>query len=152
MEIREAIQRIAGENRNTFGITCTVVSVDGSTCVCSPIDGSADIEDVRLQVEEGSGIFIEPRIGSFVIVAMTNDVEGYVALFSEIETIIWMDGTHGGLVRVVDLVAKLNALESKVNALITWGVTVSPPFSPSTLLPLTDRADLENTNITHGNP
>lgn len=153
MDISEALRKIVGPtNRNAFGILCTVLSIDGATCVCEPVDGSADIEDVRLQVEESSGIYIEPKIGSFVIVAMINDVEGYVAMFSEVDNIFLLDGSHGGLVRVIDLVAKLNALENKVNALITWGLTVTPPFSPSTLLTPTVRGDVENTNIVHGNP
>ena len=77
--------------------------------------------------------------------------------------ITFNDGAMGGLVKVVELTQKLNALENKVNALLTAynshvhsGVTTGPGSSgptptqvTGTLTP-TQRADIENDKIVQG--
>ncbi|HMG93951.1 MAG TPA: hypothetical protein VK589_28020 [Chryseolinea sp.] len=118
MEIAEAIRKIAGENRNLKAIVCEVVTVTGATCLCRPIDGSADIEGVRLQAAAtNDGMLITPAVDSIVIVQMINDVEGYVSMFSEIQNIKFFNGAQGSLVLINALVEKLNALESDLNDL-----------------------------------
>lgn len=162
MDIPEAIRKMVGENRNLKAILCEVITVTGATCLCRPVDGSADIEDVRLQAEAtNEGMLITPVEGSVVIVQMINDVEGYVSMFSEIDNIKFFDGAQGSLVLINSLVTKLNNLENKVNDIITaynthvhTGVTtgagssaVTPTQVSGTLTP-TVAADIDNEKIT----
>jgi hypothetical protein len=73
------------------------------------------------------------------------------------------DGAMGGLVKVIELTQKLNALENKVNALLAAynshvhsGVTTGPgssgptPTQVSGTLTPTQRADIENDKIVQG--
>lgn len=163
MTVREAIQMIAKDGREVMGILCRVLDYDAAMCTCQPVDGSAIIEGVRLQVEESAGIYCIPKIGSPVIVQMINDTEGYVAMFSDIEYIGLLDDSYGGLVKVGDLVAKLNVLESDLNTLkqafTAWVVVAndggaalkaaSAAWAGQTITE-TQVADLENDKIKHG--
>lgn len=77
-----------------------------------------------------------------------------------------LDGSLGGLVKVIDLTTKLNNLENLVNDLISkynshthiltlssGTGTAAPTVTTETqTLTPTNRGDIENTNITHGNP
>lgn len=161
MEIKEAIRKIVGEFNPALGVICTVVSVGSTTCVCSPIDGSADIEDVRLKAGDGDGLLMIPAVDSVVIVQMVNDVEGYISMFSQLDSIKMLDGSFDGLVKVGDLVTKLNNIENKVNDIITTynahthavsgSATLIPNGSPiAPPLANTTQADIENDKITHG--
>lgn len=103
-------------------IICTVVSVDGVTCVCQPIDeGQAEIVDVRLVSElHTTNFLITPSADSIVGVLAFSDLETteyMVVLFSEIDTINIRGNQYGGLVKVQELVNKINALESDLNDL-----------------------------------
>ncbi len=163
MDIPEAIRKMVNGDRinPALGIICTVVSVDAPTCVCSPINGDADIEDVRLKAGDGDGILMIPVVNSVVIVHMVNDVEGYVSMFSDVESIQLLDGSFGGLIKIADLVTKLNNVENKVNSIITAlttltlpvsGSTAGPPASPPVVgnLTPTTQNDIKNDKITHG--
>ena len=74
-----------------------------------------------------------------------------------------MGGEFGGLVKIEDLITKLNNLESRVNDLASAyqphthlssapGAPSGPPIVPWTKTPLTNttKNDLENPDITHG--
>ena len=73
------------------------------------------------------------------------------------DTITLNDGAYGGLVKVIDLVTKLNNLENKVNSIITAYNAHSHPGNglptastiTGSLIP-TNRNDIENTKINHG--
>lgn len=168
--IRSLLMQILGSDFvEEYGVPCTVKSVDAGgdppTCVCTPInDTDPDFIGVRLQAaKETDGILLIPVVGSVVMVQPINHVTGYVSMFSKVESIRLGDGTLGGLIKIADLVNKLNNLENKVNSLITaynththTGVTTGAGTSAvgtapvsGTLTP-TVRADIENDTITHG--
>lgn len=151
MTLREAIQDISKDKLKSSTIRlASVVSVEGETCTVMMLDSETEISGVRIQIDPSSGILYTPSVGSNVLLARISDFDFGVLMFSELESIKFLDGSFGGVVKVIDLVDKLNAIENKINALIAWGVTVSPAFSPATPLTPTIRADIENTGITHG--
>jgi hypothetical protein len=176
MNIQEAIKMIAQRElarAEMYCVLCTVNSVDTSerTCEVTPLNGKADLFDVRFQAELSLnvGLFIEPKVNSTVLVAFINSVQAAVVMCSEIENIyidtygdtIFNGGQNDGMVKVGDLVTKLNNLENKVNDLVTWtsththtGVTPGPGSTGTavgivgTLTP-TQQSDLENTKVQH---
>lgn len=165
MNLGEAIRTLSKTDdakRMAMAIVCTVVKVTGGTCLCSPIDGSADIEDVRLQAAANtSGMLITPSDKSVVVVQMINDVEGVVIMFSDIESIKFFDGDLGAFVDIGLLVDKLNNLENKVNDIVNkfathvhTGVTTGVGSSGTTPTPvagtlvLTTVDDIDNPKIT----
>lgn len=165
-----AIQIIAGTfNKDIvdmfFAKVDKVTAVE-RTCDVTPITGKADtsVTDVSLMTEVSDGELKIPKVGSTVLVAISKDLTPFVFLWSDIDSITWKGGNFDGLVKVLDLTAKLNNLENKMNTVITSynshthaGVTVgsgatavpAPPIV-GTLTP-TQKSDIENPLIKHGN-
>ena len=166
MGIAEAIQKIAsqGQTVSNKGIkVAKVISVAGNECVVELLDTEFEISGVRLQAESASGMLLIPAVDSFVIIAPIDDFEYVVVMFSELESIQFLDGSYGGLVKVTELVQKVNNLENKVNSIIntfnlhthagvtTGAGTSGPSATPisGTLTP-TQVSDINNPLVTHG--
>jgi len=141
--IQTAVQKIAGTfKRDTVSLLdCEVVSVDENkaTCVVKTVSGDSSIEipDVLLQGAICDGLLIIPTVGSSVKVLQSIYTNPFVVLYSDIDkfylqvgdssmtffdkkqsdgSIINLnDGSFKGLVKVDELVKKLNALEDDLN-------------------------------------
>jgi hypothetical protein len=165
--IKQAIREITKTDDVLYSVLCKVKSVDtaNNICDCEPINGDADLLEVRLMAQNTNGFLIIPTVDSTVVVTMINKYTGYVAMFSDIEKIKLNGDNYDGLVKVGDLVDKLNNLENKVNSIIntfnththpylnvSTPATTSPSTSPvaGTLTP-TQQMELENTTCLHGN-
>lgn len=177
--VREAIMHLAGTHNKDemFLVQAEVDSVDIATRTCNvtTISGRTvySIEGVNLMATVDDGILITPTVGSVVFVIHNKRDVRFVVQFSEIDKILYVindtsiemtdgkiqlnDGSYDGLVKVGDLVTKLNNLENLVNQFIglynahvhaSNGV-VTTSVVTKTLTP-TQQSDLENTKITHG--
>jgi len=176
MTIPEAIQiLIQRELARTeiYSVLCRVISVDNTerTCEVEPLNGNSELFGVRFQanIELTEGIYIEPKVNSHVIVGFLNPVQALVLQYSEVENVyidtqgdtIFNGGTNKGMVKVVELVQKLNDLETKVNDLVLWtaththtGVTPGPGSTGTAVgivgtLPLTTENQLKNDKVQH---
>lgn len=144
-----------------FGLPCTVVSYDSEsqTIEVAPLNDKANYLSVKLQTNPASGALYIPKVDSFVIVEQTSTSTAYVALWSELEEIVFFDGENKGMVKVSELVDKLNNLENKVNDLVNFTLTHIHPASAGTTSPTTTPVvgnlaptqitDLENDKIKH---
>ena len=147
-----------------YSIVCEVLAVTGDKCDCSPVNGDADLIDVRLQASTTTGILITPTVGSNVVVSLLSNGSAFVSMYSDIDSIQLNGSNYDGLVKVNDLVTKLNNLENDLNTLktafSTW-VTVpndggaalkvaTASWYAASLTP-TVKANIENPLITHGN-
>lgn len=169
--IAQSLRRIVNGGRESVDnlLMCTVVSVDGDTCVCQPIDDNeAELVDVRLVAEaDATNTLITPVIGSVVGVLAFSDLEVteyMVALFSKVDTMKLRGDQYAGLVKVAELTTKLNALESDLNALKTIFSTTWTPVPNdggaalkaasatwyASTITQTIQGDIENTNVKHG--
>ncbi len=115
--IADLFKIITQERVSTKPVIAEVIEVNGHLCDCDPIDDSGTLFDVRLQTSDDSGVLIVPKVGSKVIVTMVNTTLGYVSCYGEVEEIIFLNGDNGGVVKVSDLVTKLNNLENDINNL-----------------------------------
>lgn len=182
-QLAVAIQQLAGtyQKDNLNAILCEVVSVDTSkrTCVVATVNADVEIKDVQLMAGVNDGMLLIPKVGSQVVIIYSKMTLPYISLYSELEKVICIvgdsgveiaadsiqfnDGSFGGLVKIEQLVDKINALENLVNTILnTLQSTVIPlapsgtyPFAPlyasvSPIAPITNKSDLENTNVTHG--
>lgn len=163
-EIVEAIRKIANNEFTPYSVVCEVESVNltDKTCYCIPVNGDADLQNVRLNADKKDGFLLIPKQNSLVVVSFINDNAGYISMVSEVDEIQLNGSTHDGLVKVTDLVTKLNNLENKVNTIIStfnththvassFGspTTVPPTLITGTLTP-TIKTDLENNKVKHG--
>lgn len=174
--LKAFVQRTAP---NDGAIVCTVKELDevNNNCYCEPIGDHADIYQVRFIAAGSTGLKVVPLPDSVVLVSFLEDGSGYISMFSEIKSISWdlgsgmtleatdsgfvfNGGALDGMVKLNDLVAKLNTLENKINDLITaiaaWapvandgGAALKAALTTWLLTSLTPtvNADLENTDI-----
>jgi hypothetical protein len=166
-DIRQAIQALSGITDLSYeGVACKVSGIDLATftCTCTPINGDAEFFDVLLNADADKGFTLIPKDGSVVIVQQTSQATAYVSMVSKVDQIYLAGDANGGLVKVNDLVSKLNNLENKVNAMILIfnahvhaGVTpgtgsslVTPTLIAGTLIPTTAN-ELQNNTVKHGN-
>ena|ERR1035437_7701151 len=177
-KIIRAVRYIAGSGK-VYSVHCAVTRIgsDGRSVDVEPMDGSPEILGVLLNAQTGpttNGFTIVPKVGSIVTVTFLDDNTGFVSMFSEIDdmymkvnTVIKVNGdNHSGMVRIADLVTKLNNLENAFNALVlkfnthihpaidsitSAPITVTPTVSQdTTTLILTIQSDMENTTVKHG--
>lgn len=172
-QIGEAIKRIASKTSTIDIQFGEVISVDlpTRTCVVNLTSGETQYElpNVGLQAAIGDGWVVVPVVGSTVLVYNNQNLQPVVIGTSDIDKVYmnaslfqFNGGTNSGLVNIVPLVEKINAIENLLNELIgkynlhthtgvqtgggVSGVTTS---TESTTLTPTQKSDIEDTKVTH---
>lgn len=163
-EIKDAIRALSRTGNEASFILCTVESVDSTkkTCVCEPVTGGAELMGVKLMAKNQTGFYIIPKVDSQVVVCVQGDLS-YVSMFGEVDEIQLNGDNYDGLVKIQELVDKLNNLENAFNqhlvlynahthAGVTSGASsTSPPAAVDTnVLTPTIQTELENLTVKHG--
>lgn len=162
--IGDLIRKLAEGEEEIYSVICTVKEVKGELVDLTPIDGDADILGVKLIAGTSKTPFlITPTKDSVVVATFLSKDTAFVSIYSEIESIQIRGDQFGGVVKVEELVKKINALENKVNDLLTALKAIVVPLAPSGTYPLapslltvtpitptTKASDLENDKIKHG--
>ena len=164
--IGDLIRRLAETKEERYSVPCEVVKISGDFAELAPLNGNANLFKVKLVAGASDfPLFITPVVGSVVIATFLSKDTAFVNLYSEIETIHLRGDSLGGLIKIEDLVGKLNDIENKVNDLITKfnththvyapgplpPVPTAPPLTPETpIAPITLKSDLENEAVKHG--
>jgi uncharacterized protein YlzI (FlbEa/FlbD family) len=143
--------------------TCKAVNWDEKTMTVTGVSDGVDYRGVQLGFEF---VYIKPKIGAVCLIGILEGKEALTFLINA-ETVELMEvnadtieingGNLGGLVKSEVVADRINALERKVNQLITTlsGITVpaaglvfAPIFaSVSQILPLSQKNDFENEKI-----
>ena len=152
--IISAIQKIAGAQNDDKVklLQCNVNNVDVNNRICNvtTITGESIISfDVQLMAGVADGFIIVPKVDSMVYVLSSKYTLPFVVQYSDVESYNLNGVEFGGLVKVIELTKKLNAIENKLNDIITWGATVSPPFTSAPIIP-TQQIEIENKTVQHG--
>ncbi|MGN7787423.1 hypothetical protein ACTJIJ_23015 [Niabella sp. 22666] len=125
MTIAESIRELVGDMR-TYGIPCKVTKVSGKTCEVEPVNGDAPIVDVRLVADDKpSQFYLEPKVGSIVLVQQITDTAAYVSMFSEVEG-LYLSTFNGGKFEVDSKFAIANAGSSLKDILMDIIGAVQP--------------------------
>jgi len=166
-DLGDLIRRLTENNEELYSLPCKVKEVDGETATLAPLNGDADLLDVKLTAGASeTPLLITPVIDSVVIATFLSKDTAFISLYSEIESVAIRGDQFGGLIKIEELVSKLNRLEDKVNGLVSkfnshghpYVISTgpapnptAPPLSQETpIAPTTQRADLENENVNHG--
>jgi hypothetical protein len=163
-DLRDALRSLVKPNNDGFSKVCTVDSVDLTTltCYCVPLNDDADIINVRLMANIDNGFLLIPELNSIVVVSFLSDSSAYVSLVSKVSEVQLNGKNFDGLVKVQELTDKLNALENKVNDLITACSSQVVTLAPSGTFPLasfftsvtplipTQQLEIENITILQG--
>lgn len=164
--IGDLIRELAKSDDEIYSVICTVSSIKEDKATLKPLNGTADLLEVKLIAGDSETPFlITPVIGSVVIATFTSKDTAFISLYSEVESVKIRGDKYGGLVRVEELVSKINTLEDKINDLIQKfnshthlyapGPSAPVPSAPVTTLEVpipvkTSRGDIENDLIKHG--
>lgn len=181
--VKVAVQKLAGTFKDDTVqlIIGTIDSVDEDKAICSvKIQNDVILPNVSLQSSICDGLLIVPVKDSTVYVLTSKYNTPLIVQYSDIDkfelqvndsyflvkndgSIQLNDGSYDGLVKVGELVKKVNALENLVNNILTAlkGITItlapsgSVPFAPffsafSNISPITQQSDIENVKIKHG--
>lgn len=137
-------KRAQGGSAGAFSAEVLSVDLPTRSCAVLSISGKEQVEypNVWLMPEVADGILYVPKVGSTVIVENNKDLQPYVAMWSELDQILYVvantvfsmtdgltkfnKGELGGLVNVEPLVSKINALENLVNALLNTVTAFTP--------------------------
>ncbi|NNV54523.1 hypothetical protein [Limnovirga soli] len=93
LTLKEIIQTLAHNGDEVYGAICTVKSITGMQCDCSPINGAADILDVRLVADESEEKFVlVPAVGSIVIVEFLTREAAYISMVSKVSEVLYKIG------------------------------------------------------------
>lgn len=165
-DIGDLIRKLVENNEEVYSLPCKVVKVSGQVAELAPLNGDANIFGVKLIAGTSTTpLLITPTKDSVVIATFLSKDTAYIALHSEIDSVAIRGDQYGGLIKIEDLVGKLNDLENKVNTLISKfnahthvyapgpgaPVPTAPVTTPETpIAPITLRSDLENVNVEHG--
>jgi len=161
--LTEFVQKKSGVQHS---LVCTVVSVDtgAKNCRCRPVNGDADIFNVKIIADKlKDGFILYPTVNTNVVVTFESEFSAYVSMVSQVDEIHLAGVNYGGLGKTADIATRLNNLENKVNALVTYsathvhgGVTVGAGVSAVAVTPvtgaltLTTQADISSTKVFHG--
>jgi hypothetical protein len=164
LDIRALIQKLAKTDDEIYSLVCTVKEVNGDFCSVAPVNGDAEIFKVKLVAGSSkTPLLIEPVVDSVVVVTFLSKNTAFISLYSEIESVQIRGDQYGGLIKIEELVKKINALENQVNDLYNALIGIVVPLAPSGAYPLapsfaaiqpiaptTQKSDLENDKIKHG--
>jgi hypothetical protein len=169
MNLSDLIWKIIQDKFPVLIIEGKVVSVDKQqdTCTLKPEDDRPEIFDVRLcaivdDITNKLVIYPKPESLALVCLIENNQTEAYLLAASEVEEfhlkadkIVFNGGQLKGLPKVESVKQRLNLIEDKINAIISWANTHvhagngQPPtaiFSGGNLN-TTNLTDIENPDI-----
>ena len=165
LEAFQLLLKFSLKDMELYSKVAKIVSVDDATALCevSFFDDEPNLTDVKIQqVQQTAGLYIKPQVNSIVIITFTGPNNAFISITSEVDEIIFRGGFNDGMVKVNDLVTKLNNLESEVNKITnllkTWvvvpsdgGLALKTAATALFLSPLTPtvKANLENPLFKH---
>lgn len=97
-----------------------VISVDDSTkkAVVELLNSDLQVTARTLaSINCTGGFYIKPSVDSFVVVNWINRNLSYIALYSEVDAIIFQNGANLGIPKTPETVGRLNLIEQDINTL-----------------------------------
>lgn len=85
--IKQIIQELADKQEEVYSVVGEVIGLEGTRCDVRPLNGTADIFDVRLEASEGNAVIVYPKMGSQVVITFISKEAAYLALASEVDKI-----------------------------------------------------------------
>jgi len=156
-QFRQAVKLAAIGNEKLYSEFATVNAVEGSFCTVTPLNNEVPIEDVPLMAADNEqGFLITPKVGSIVLISWFSKNTPFVSLFSEIESLYLRGDSNGGLVKVSELVDRLNNIENAFNSFVnTYNIHTHsgngvPTQNRANTTSTTDREQIESKTVKHG--
>lgn len=153
-------------NEKFYSDLAKVISVDDTTkkAVVELLNSDLQVKArTQASINCTGGFYIKPSVGSFVVVNWINKKLSVIVLYSEVDAIIFQNGTNGGLTITPELKTQLDKTNNLLTALINIisGAPIPEPgnSAPSALQAalsaaltgqnLGDYNNIENDKFTH---
>ena len=163
-DIGDLIRTLAKSEEEVYSIPCSVVSISDNLAELAPLNGDANLLDVRLIAGASETPFlITPVIDSVVLATFLSKDTAFISLYSEIETIQIRGDQYGGLIKIEELITNLDRLTARVDGIIDaieMGVPIAQDGGVgyqttmkailATLINKEDFSNMENDEVTHG--
>jgi hypothetical protein len=81
--IRDIIIEIASEDLQTYSVVGTVKEINGDFADISPLDGSADLLDVRIVADSSATFRVTPLLNSVVVCTFLDNDNAFISQLSE---------------------------------------------------------------------
>jgi hypothetical protein len=160
---KKLVNLIVFQENQMYSVVAKVDSYDSDakTCDVTPVNGDCEIFDVKTQVQDGTGLELVPKIGSFVVVSFFSKDKGYVSQFGELEQVN-IKGDKWALIKTDELKTQIDKnsllLDQIKLAFNSWtpvtqdGGAVLKGLSASFVsLSTADLSNIENDSVKHGN-
>lgn len=87
MNIKETLQKLVESGNELYAkiAEVTTVDIEAKTCDVKPIDGTSEIFDVFLNLDETTGQFREPAIGALICVVFITKETAVAVNYSELK-------------------------------------------------------------------
>lgn len=160
-EIGQLLKTLIGDAAEVTTYAAEVLEVDDGarTCKVRIIASGLERENVRLQAGTTTGgIYIKPSVGSIVLVALISEAAAFVALTSDVDSIMLIGELGEGVPVASEIGKRLNTIEKAFNDLLNdlknhnhahpQGATTGLVVPPATgQLQSTDAATLQNLKV-----
>ena len=163
-DIGDLINKLVENNEEVYSLPCKVKEVDGETATLAPLNGDAELLDVKLIAGASeTPILITPVVDSVVIATFLSKDTAFISLYSEIDSVALRGDQFGGLIKIEELTTNLAKLTARVDGIIDainngvpvpqdGGVALQKSIVAglSTLVDKEDFSQIENENVNHG--
>lgn len=87
--IEQILKQLVLGGMELYSKVCTVESVNGLTCTCTPVDDDAQLLDVRLAADPNASTYFAPipKVGSSVIVSFLNKDLAFVTMVCDVDRV-----------------------------------------------------------------
>lgn len=164
--LKDIIKQLAGTDGNVLSYIAEVVTVNDAerSCTVTLLAHDLQVEGIRLQasLDLNEGLYLKPKVGSFVIVSQLSKATFYVTVCSELDEIQLNGSNHGGVIiasRLKDQVDKNSDFLDKIKQLFnSWtpvpqdgGAALKAAWSViQAALQTADLTDITNDKVKHG--
>jgi hypothetical protein len=124
--IRDTIIEIVGEDLQVYSVVGTVKSVNNDKADITPLDGSADLLDVRIFADSSATFKVTPLLGSVVVCSFIDNDNAFITQLSEADKYRIANSSESLRSLLEDLIGAIR------------GITVTTPSGPSTAPLLND--------------
>jgi len=160
-DLARSLQSLIKSNMRGYVLIDGVIELvnDNFTCDIKVQDVVFSDVPVAVLINSQADFYAKPKVGSKCLITFRDGNINFPQLVQcdQVELFIFNQGTLGGMVKVIDLVERLNKVESKVNTILDTLKGIAIPSTPYPFgtqftaisdLVETTRADIENTKIT----
>ena len=135
--IRDTIIEIVSEDLQVYSVVGTVTNISGGFADIEPLDGSAELQDVRIIADDSATFKATPKVGSVVICTFLDNDNAFISQLSEVDKYTIANSSESLKTILKDLISAIRTA--------TWatpaGNTLAPPINDTQFTSISNSID-----------